>query len=220
FKMRAPFRFPCNFLPARMRNGRPVPGTNSLRVALILFRPRAPPAHHPARQKTPSPRSDSRRQNSTRDNSCGLDSIRSSPAPESACRTGRRDCAWASTKILWASRTSLLLVSCCCFEEFETGSLSQRSFCRRRCYRLSSCHLHDNLCASIRQLFKKFLLRFRTDGRYGRMGGIRFAQMNGRNVVSINFLPTIEVIEQLGCRALCAHQGRLDLVLLEKAKQV
>src|SRR2546430_13800144 len=44
--------------------------------------------------------------------------------------------------------------------------------------------------------------------------------MNRRDVVGIDFLPAVDVIEQFGRSALRAHQGGLDLVLVQEAEQV
>ena len=47
------------------------------------------------------------------------------------------------------------------------------------------------------------------DRRFRGVTGARFAQMNGGDIIGIDFLPAIDMVEQLGRRALGAQQGRL-----------
>src|SRR5271167_3693451 len=64
------------------------------------------------------------------------------------------------------------------------------------------------------------LFHFGIDRRLGRVRRTRLAQVDGREVVGIYLLPAVDVIEQFARRTLRAHQGRLDLVLVEQTEQV
>ena len=52
------------------------------------------------------------------------------------------------------------------------------------------------------------------------MHRVRLSEVDGGDLVRIDFLPAIHMIEQLGRCAFGAQQGRLDFVLLKQAEQV
>src|SRR6202021_311701 len=63
-------------------------------------------------------------------------------------------------------------------------------------------------------------MRLRINHRLDAMNGAGLADMNGGDVVGIYLLPPIHMIEQLGRGTLRPHQRRLDLVLVQQAKQI
>src|SRR6202035_5000749 len=66
----------------------------------------------------------------------------------------------------------------------------------------------------------KVLSGLRVYRRLDRMHRASLADMDGGDVVGVDLLPAVDMVEQFRRRALRAHQGRLDLVLLQQPEQV